>query len=89
MMQPKDRMPLVIVGTGGTYATIIDQLVEKHKLKDWIIRITGPKLEELNILYRKSHFSVYPSLMEGFGLPVLESIMTQTPVHYDSSIIIN
>ena len=80
MMQPKDRMPLVIVGTGGTYATIIDQLVEKHKLKDWIIRITGPTLEELNILYRKSHFSVYPSLMEGFGLPVLESIMTQTPV---------
>jgi glycosyltransferase involved in cell wall biosynthesis len=80
MVPENDRMPLVIVGTGSSYATHIEELIEKHKLNPWVIRITGPSLSELNILYRKSHFSVYPSLMEGFGLPVLESIMTGTPV---------
>lgn len=74
------KIPLVIVGSGSNYKEFIDGLINSLKLEKWIIRITGPSLCELNILYRKSLFSVYPSLMEGFGLPVLESIMAGTPV---------
>ncbi len=36
---------------------------------------TGPVSEErLHALYEECHFTVYPSLSEGFGLPVLESL---------------
>jgi glycosyltransferase involved in cell wall biosynthesis len=31
-------------------------------------------------LYRESAFSIYPSLYEGFGFPVLDSLMHETPV---------
>jgi len=34
---------------------------------------------ELDKLYRECDFSVYPSLMEGFGLPVLESVAYKRP----------
>lgn len=74
------RIPLVIVGTGSNYKEFITGLIISLNLDKWIIWISGPSLAELNILYRKSLFSVYPSLMEGFGLPVLESIMAGTPV---------
>lgn len=36
--------------------------------------------EELIALYNRATFSVYPSLYEGFGLPVLESMACGTPV---------
>ena len=44
--------------------------------------------EELPIFYRTAFATIYPSLYEGFGLPVLESMACGTPVitSYNSSI---
>jgi glycosyltransferase involved in cell wall biosynthesis len=36
--------------------------------------------EEKSFLYRNAKFVVYPSLYEGFGLPLLESMSVGTPV---------
>ena len=35
---------------------------------------------ELKYLYSKAHFSIYPSLYEGYGIPILESLLCGTPV---------
>jgi FkbM family methyltransferase len=45
------------------------------------VRVTGPAAEaELWSAYRAARFSVFPSLIEGFGLPVAESLASGTPV---------
>ena len=45
------------------------------------LRLTGPTAEaELWSAYRTARFSVFPSLVEGFGLPVAESLASGTPV---------
>ena len=31
-------------------------------------------------MYRKAAFTVYPSLVEGFGLPIMESLLDGLPV---------
>jgi glycosyltransferase involved in cell wall biosynthesis len=58
-------------------------------LAEWLRQVTT---EEHNIIwrgilpdseladqYRRSAFTVYPSLAEGFGLPILESLWMDTP----------
>ena len=44
------------------------------------IRFDGPVTDDaLHAAYQRATFSVYPSLMEGFGLPVLESLRHGRP----------
>jgi glycosyltransferase involved in cell wall biosynthesis len=40
-------------------------------------KVSDPRLCEL---YQQATFTIYPSLYEGFGLPVLDSLMHRTPV---------
>ena len=40
----------------------------------------GLTLKELAILYRKAKVFVYPSIYEGFGIPIIEALYSKTPV---------
>ena len=53
------------------------------------IRLLGKVSDRrLCALYQQAAFTIYPSLYEGFGLPVLDSLMHRTPVlcSYHSSL---
>lgn len=58
----------------------------QHNLQSWLDEL--PKLQivsrvsdrELGFLYQHSEFLAFPSLSEGFGLPVLESLKADRPV---------
>jgi len=57
--------------TGKTVLTEIRRLQQRGRA----LRYDGPLDERaLNAAYHECAFTVYPSLMEGFGLPVLESV---------------
>ena len=71
---------LVIVGKKGW---MVDDLFEKIKLKnlDEQIIFTGFVPDnELEIFYKTAKVFLYPSLYEGFGIPVLEAMTTGCPV---------
>jgi glycosyltransferase involved in cell wall biosynthesis len=74
----KDIPPVVIVG--GERKLLTD-FVKKHHLSDKI-RIPEQQVsdEELAHLYNRATALVYPSLYEGFGLPVLEAMQSGTAV---------
>lgn len=50
--------------------------------------IHGPDDESLSALYKGARFTIYPSLYEGFGLPVLEAMASGCPTlaHNGSSV---
>ncbi|MFT5815558.1 MAG: glycosyltransferase involved in cell wall biosynthesis [Psychroserpens sp.] len=71
---------LVLVGQPVYKANAILDEIKKTKAKGRI-HVTGfVNQDELVALYNLAMFSIYPSLFEGFGLPILESMACGTPV---------
>ena len=71
---------LVIVGKEQWKHEALRSLVEQYQLQDHV-RFTGyVEDEDLPLLYRSADVFMYPSLYEGFGLPVLEAMACGTAV---------
>jgi len=75
------QFELVLVGrtTADWGATVIREVTRLTKLGrpvQWLQHVTDAELHQA---YRQCSFTVYPSLREGFGLPVLESLWHHRP----------
>ncbi|MBI2439641.1 MAG: glycosyltransferase family 4 protein [Candidatus Moranbacteria bacterium] len=64
----------------NTLATDVKDLVKTLHLEEEVALLDFVPEEDLPALYRGALFFVYPSLYEGFGLPVLEALRMGTPV---------
>jgi glycosyltransferase involved in cell wall biosynthesis len=76
---------LLIVVSAATDVAAAMALAEQYGLTDRVKIQTAVSDEALAALYRGSDALVFPSLWEGFGLPVLEALMTGTKVVYYSA----
>jgi glycosyltransferase involved in cell wall biosynthesis len=76
----EERPPLVIIGKKHLTDDELSAAYERCRFKD-DIRFTGyvPD-EDLPLLYNMASVFVFPSLYEGFGLPVLEAMQSGVPV---------
>ena len=72
-MPHKDVLDLVIVGGAG-WGVKLQELVNQRQLKDHVRIITQANDVTVNQLYADCHFLVMPSLYEGFGLPLVETM---------------
>lgn len=64
---------LVIAGPGKEYFNLDEQII-KYGVKDEVIYLGYVEQEDMPLLYNAASFFIYPSLYEGFGLPVLEAM---------------
>lgn len=71
---------LVLAGAKGWYYTEIFQQVQELGLTDQVLFPGYIPDDELPDWYRAATAFVYPSLFEGFGLPLLEAMACGTPV---------
>src|SRR5262245_33363321 len=71
---------LVCAGPYGWLSRDIQQRIERLNVKD-AIRFTGyVPFDDLPALYTLAEMFVFPSLYEGFGLPVIEAMASGPPV---------
>ncbi|HRI29135.1 MAG TPA: glycosyltransferase family 1 protein [Chitinophagales bacterium] len=80
LLQPKLSVPLVVVGKGKDYQYKVWQYIQQNRLEKQVIFIPDLPVSDLKAVYRCARLLVYPSLFEGFGLPVLEGLFSRTPV---------
>lgn len=71
---------LVIAGSFRWKSNEVKEAAERNSIQDKVIFTGQVSDEELAALYRNCKVFVYPSLYEGFGLPVLEAMAMGAPV---------
>lgn len=71
---------LVILGSGTEYYKKVRAYVLENKLSERIFFLNGMSMKEVAALYRKAQLFVYPSIFEGFGIPIIEALYSKTPV---------
>ncbi len=76
---PED-LSLVIIGRHTPYADEVKAYAEKHHLADRVIMLHNVSNAELPSYYAHAEAFVYPSVYEGFGIPIIEAISSGLPV---------
>ncbi|HLV33828.1 MAG TPA: glycosyltransferase family 1 protein [Spirillospora sp.] len=75
-----ERLPLLLGGGKGWLYDEIFATIERHNLADSVHWLGYLSAEELPLWYNCAEVFVFPSVFEGFGLPVLEAMACGTPV---------
>lgn len=76
----RQRTPLVISGFKGWSSEILHRRFEKGEREGWLYYLGFAPAADLPALYAGAVSFLFPSLYEGFGLPVLEAMASGTPV---------
>ncbi|MEM6298670.1 MAG: glycosyltransferase family 1 protein [Bacteroidota bacterium] len=79
-MLPAERIPLVVVGKGRAYREKCQQFVVQKGLKKWVYFRENITFQDLPAVYQQALIFLYPSVYEGFGIPVLEAQHSGVPV---------
>ncbi|MDP9954764.1 glycosyltransferase involved in cell wall biosynthesis [Epilithonimonas hungarica] len=73
------KIPLVVVGAKKPkYFKLIEKEIEKNKIE--VQFLSGVSMEELAGIYKLAEIFIYPSFFEGFGIPVIEALFSETVV---------
>jgi len=76
----KNAARLVIAGGSGWKNSAVHEAVERHGLRDKVLLLGFVTDAELIDLYNTCTVFCYPTLYEGFGLPVIEAMSCGAPV---------
>ena len=83
LLQALKELPnqkLVVIGNGKSYKIKCLRYITKHNLSDRVMFLSNLTLEEMAVIYQSAQIMLYPSIFEGFGIPILESLFSKTPV---------
>jgi glycosyltransferase involved in cell wall biosynthesis len=79
-LSPSERLPLVVVGRHTEYYGKVLEEIRNAGLTSRIHFLNNVDFHDLPAIYRQAHLFVYPSLFEGFGIPLIEAITCNVPV---------
>ncbi len=74
------KATLVVVGKDTNYSKEVRAYVERYGLEKRVVFMNSVNNTLMPLIYRKAKAFIYPSLYEGFGIPILEALVSKTPV---------
>lgn len=73
-------IPLVIIGNPTDYKQKIIETARQFHLSSQVFFLHNVQTNDLPAIYSQAEIFIYPSLFEGFGIPVLEALCCKVPV---------
>ncbi len=70
---------LFLIGRKTAYYAQIDAFITENKMSN-VTHLSNISQFELACMYRLASIFVYPSIFEGFGIPIIEALYSKTPV---------
>jgi len=84
------KIPLVVIGDGTKYKSLVKDFIRQNDLKNLVIFLSeNPTAKSSQsfqtaicfpAIYQSAIAMIYPSIFEGFGIPVLEALFSRLPV---------
>ncbi|MCX6510200.1 MAG: glycosyltransferase family 1 protein [Actinobacteria bacterium] len=74
------ELRLVFTGGGGSSDATVTAAIDAYGLTNYVVRTGRIPETDLDLLYRAATVMAFPSLYEGFGIPVLEAMSRGCPV---------
>ncbi|MFZ1704990.1 MAG: glycosyltransferase family 1 protein [Saprospiraceae bacterium] len=80
-LDESQRKPFILVGSGlKNYVQHLKKMMHSLNIQQWFRMIPHVSNEQLVSLYDHAFALVYPSIYEGFGIPVIEALFRKKPV---------
>ncbi|RPJ78795.1 MAG: glycosyltransferase family 1 protein [Alphaproteobacteria bacterium] len=71
---------LVFIGQGKNYKEQLEKRVKELKLSHRVRILNSVTFDELPAIYQAAKLFCFPSLFEGFGIPIIEALFSKIPV---------
>ncbi len=71
---------VALVGRPTDYVKKLRQFIEENQMQERVHFLYNIDIEELAILYQLATLFCYPSVFEGFGIPIIEALFSKTAV---------
>jgi glycosyltransferase involved in cell wall biosynthesis len=71
---------LVVIGKKTAYFKLVEEEIQKLGLKERVIFLKNIPFTDLPVIYQLAATFAYPSVFEGFGIPIIEALYTLVPV---------
>lgn len=78
--QEKIDIPLVVIGRQTDYTKELHKQAEDLNIQARVQFLHQVETNDLPAIYQLAQLFIYPSIFEGFGIPVLEALCSETPV---------
>ena len=74
------RIHVVVVGRSTDYKRKIIEHAARLRVSQWILFLHDVPFVDLPAIYQGAEVFVYPSVFEGFGIPIVEALESSVPV---------
>lgn len=76
----KQNYDLILVGNDSGYKAKLDKLINNFNLNKKVKLLKNITDNQLDLYYRKASIFVFPSIYEGFGIPIIEAMHYNLPI---------
>jgi glycosyltransferase involved in cell wall biosynthesis len=74
------EIALIVIGKKTEYFNEIEQFISQNELNNRVLFLENVTNSQLPIIYQNASVFIYPSIFEGFGIPIIEALISKTPV---------